>query len=118
VQVNGMLTRRENIADLAALKIAYLAFKRAEGGSRQRGRATATPGEFTDEQRFFLAYARFWAENRRPAYARQMAFVDSHAPGRWRVNGPLSDLPEFAEAFHCHTGDPMAREPGEKVEIW
>jgi len=113
LHVNGALTKGENIADLGGIKVAYLALERSLAGRTRR----AIDG-FTPEQRFFLAYARSWAENVRPAYARKMIGFDRHAPGRWRVDGPLSNLPEFAAAFHCQAGQAMVRPARQRVSIW
>ncbi len=113
LHVNGTLTQGENIADLGGLKVAYAALERSLSGKPHQ----AIDG-FTPEQRFFLAWARIWAENRRPAYARLVVLIDSHSPGRWRVNGPMSNMPEFAAAFHCQAGDPMVRPADQRVSIW
>lgn len=113
VRVNGTLTLGENIADLGGLRIAYEALQR---------RLPSTPREavdgFTPEQRFFLAYARNWRANLRPETARVLARTDPHAPQRWRVNGALSNLPEFARAFGCKVGDPMVRPDSLQAAIW
>jgi putative endopeptidase len=113
MHINGKLTQGENIADLGGLKVAYAALERS-----LQGKPRPTIDGFTPEQRFFLAWARIWAENRRPAYARQLVLIDPHAPGRWRVNGPMSNMPEFAAAFHCQAGDAMVRAADQRVSIW
>jgi putative endopeptidase len=113
LHVNGALTQGENIADLGGLKVAYAALERSLSGKPH----PAIDG-FTPEQRFFLAWARIWAENRRPAYARLVVLIDPHAPGKWRVNGPMSNMPEFAAAFHCQAGDAMVRPADQRVSIW
>jgi putative endopeptidase len=113
VHLNGKLTQGENIADLGGLKVAYAALERSLQGKPR----TPIDG-YTPEQRFFLSWARIWAQNTRPAFARQLVVVDPHSPGRWRVNGPLSNMPEFADAFHCQSGDPMVRPADQRVAIW
>jgi putative endopeptidase len=113
LHLNGKLTQGENIADLGGLKVAYAALERS-----LQGKPRPTIDGFTPEQRFFLAWARIWAENRRPAFARQLVLIDPHAPGKWRVDGPMSNMPEFAAAFHCQAGDPMVRPADERVSIW
>jgi putative endopeptidase len=113
LHINGKLTQGENIADLGGLKVAFAALERS-----LKGKPRPVIGGFTPEQRFFLAWARIWAENRRPALARQLVLVDPHAPGKWRVDGPLSNMPEFAAAFHCQAGDPMVRPADQRVSIW
>jgi putative endopeptidase len=119
VHENGKLVLGESIADLGGLNIAHVAFERALARSAQAGRPA--PGKvdgFTQQQRFFLAFARAWATNARPEYERMMAVTDEHPLPRFRTNGPVSNLPEFAAAFACPAGAAMAR-PGEaRCKIW
>ncbi|HTM58585.1 MAG TPA: M13 family metallopeptidase, partial [Candidatus Udaeobacter sp.] len=113
VHVNGRLTTGENIADLGGLAIAYRAYQHARAGHPE-----PVVDGFTGDQRFFLAFAQIWREQVRPELARQDAATNPHSPGRWRVNGPLSNLPEFARAFGCREGDAMVRADDLKVRIW
>ncbi|HWZ59681.1 MAG TPA: M13 family metallopeptidase [Gemmatimonadaceae bacterium] len=113
VHVNGKLTLGEDIADLGGVKIAYAAMERALAGKPR-----TKIGGFTPEQRFFLSWGQIWRQNIRPAFARTLALTDPHAPSHWRVNGPLSNLPEFAAAWGCKPGDPMVRPPEVRAEIW
>jgi putative endopeptidase len=113
LHVNGKLTLGEDIADLGGLKIAYLAMERAYAGKPR-----TKVGGFTPEQQFFLSWARVWAQNIRPAYARTLALTDPHAPAKTRVNGPMANMPEFAKAWGCKPGDPMVRPPEQRAEIW
>jgi putative endopeptidase len=113
LHVNGALTQGENIADLGGLKVAYAALERS-----LQGKPRPTIGGFTPEQRFFLAWARIWAEHQQPALARQRLLVNPHSPPKWRVDGPLSNMPEFAAAFHCQASDPMVRPADQRVSIW
>jgi predicted metalloendopeptidase len=73
---------------------------------------------FSADQRFFIAYAQSWEENMRPEYARMLTNVDPHPLPKFRVIGPVSNLPAFAKAFECKAGDPMVRPPGERCTIW
>lgn len=112
--VNGKLTEGENIADWGGLLTAYDAL---ESRLARQGRP-ALIGGYTPEQRYFLAYAQSWRDHTRPEALRTRVTVDPHAPEKWRVNGPLSNIPAFAQAFGCKVGDPMVR-PKEKVpSIW
>ena len=113
LHVNGALTQGENIADLGGLKVAFAALERS-----LQGKPRPVIGGFTPEQRFFLAWARIWAENRQPALTRLLVLVDPHAPPKWRVDGPVSNMPEFAAAFHCQANDPMVRPADQRVSIW
>ena len=114
MHVNGRLTLGENIADLGGLKISYLALERLLAS---KGRPPAIDG-FTPEQRFFLGFAQMWRAVVRPEYARTSVNTDPHAPWMWRVNGPLSNMPEFARAWGCKPGDPMVRAADKRAEIW
>ena len=73
---------------------------------------------FTPEQVFFLAYAQSWCTVRRPELARTYATVDPHSPPQWRVDGPLSNLPEFRQAFSCGEGSPMVRAGDKQCQLW
>lgn len=114
VHVNGRLTLGENLADLGGLSVSYAALEKALA---QKGRPPLIDG-FTPEQRFFLAWAQIWRQNITPEAARVRINTDPHAPGMWRVNGPLSNMPQFAAAFGCKPGDPMVRPDSVRPEIW
>ncbi len=101
LHVNGHLTLGEDIADLGGLKIAYLAFEKSQIGKPK----AKLIGGFTPEQRFFLAFAQIWRENVRPEALRLSLATDPHAPNKFRVLGPIANLPEFAQAFPCPAGD-------------
>jgi putative endopeptidase len=111
--VNGALTLGENIADLAGLTLAFGALKaiQAESG------ATTVAG-LSPEQRFFLAYARVWRTNSTPEYLRLIVNSDPHSPAKFRVLGPLSNLPEFAEAFAIPQDAPVMRPEDERAKVW
>ncbi len=110
----GKLVQGESIADLGGLAIAYAAFQKSMQG---KPRPPDIDG-FSPEQRFFLGYAQIWAENVRPEYERQLVITNSHPLGRFRVNGPLSNMPTFAQAFQCKDGDAMVRPPDKRCQIW
>jgi endothelin-converting enzyme/putative endopeptidase len=105
VKINSRLTLGEDIADLGGATLAWMAWKGATAGQDPAPR-----DGFTPEQRFFLGYAVNWCSSTRPEDLRQRALTDPHSPSRWRVNGVLANMPEFARAFGCRTGQPMARE--------
>ena len=112
--VNGKLTLGENIADYGGLLTAYDALQR---GLKRSGRPGLIEG-FTPEQRFFIGYAQSWRIHSRPESMKNRVTVDPHAPERWRVNGPLSNIAAFAAAFGCKPGDPMVRQPNVIPHIW
>jgi putative endopeptidase len=107
--VNGQLTIGENIADLGGLHIAYAAL--LDDSEPETG------GDgFSASQVFFLSYAQTWCENMRPDLRTSRLLTDPHSPGQFRVNGPLSNLPEFSEAFSCPASAAMVRP--EACELW
>lgn len=114
LHLNGRLTLGENIADLGGLKLAWDAWKRSQRGLPAVGLIEG----FTPEQRFFLGYAETWRTLTRDEAARLRVVTDPHSPARFRVNGPLSNLPEFFEAFGCKEGDPMVRPGKDRPAIW
>jgi putative endopeptidase len=113
LKMNGRLTLGENIADLGGLTMAYYAFQKSLGGNKSR---PANIDGFTPEQRFFLGWAQVWAAKATDEATRSQVLGDPHALPRWRVNGPLANLPQFAQAFGCKAGDAMVRE--ENCRIW
>ena len=108
---NGKLVLGESIADLGGLAISYAAYEK----SIEAKRPPNLDG-FTPEQRFFLGWAQVWGANLRPEYARLMANSNPHPISRFRVNGPLSNMELFAQAFGCKKGDAMVRE--NVCKIW
>ncbi len=112
LNINGRLTLGENIADLGGLTMSYKAYQKSLEGKPK----PANIDGFTPEQRFFLGYAQVWATKSTPEFERQQVKTDSHSNARYRVNGPLSNLPPFAEAFSCKQGDKMIR--SQLCKIW
>jgi putative endopeptidase len=114
VHVKGQLTLGENIADLGGLTIAYYALKKSMEGKP----APEKIDGFTAEQRFFMSWAQGWRGNMRPEYLKNMLQTNPHSPGNFRGNGPLSNMPEFYEAFGVKEGDKMYRPQEQRAEIW
>ena len=112
--INGKLTLGENIADFGGLVIALKAFDKVMEGKPR----PVDAGGFTPEQRFFLAYAQSFRELLRPEALRVQLNTNPHSPGKFRVIGPLADLPEFYEAFGCTEGSSMRRSEAERPTIW
>ncbi len=114
VHHNGKLVLGESIGDLAGARIAYRAFQLS-----QRGKPPLpTIDGFTPDQQFFIAWGQFRGDAVRPAFARTMVQNDPHPIGKFRVVGPLSNLPEFQKAFSCPAGAPMVRRPEEQCSVW
>ena len=72
----------------------------------------------TSEQRFFLGWAQAFRGRIRDEYLRQSLFFTPHAPPQFRVNGPVSNLDGFYDAFNITPGDSLFREPPRRVVIW
>jgi len=108
---NGKLVLGESIADLGGLTISYAAYEKSLRG---KPRPPDKDG-FTPEQQFFLGWAQVWGANERLEYARLMANTNPHPLPRFRGNGPLSNMAEFAQAFACKKGDAMVRAQGCKI---
>jgi putative endopeptidase len=105
LKLNGKLTLGENTADNGGLRIAYMALL-----SSFSGKEPAPIDGFSAEQRFFLGFANVWCGNRTDAFARMLVTVDPHSPGKNRVNGTVSNMPEFREAYHCPATAPMVNQ--------
>lgn len=110
--MDGKLTLGENIADLGGLTVAYDAFLNS---LEKNGRPENIDG-FTPEQRFFLGWAQVWAVKATEEFERLQVSTDPHAIARWRVNGPMSNMPQFARAFGCGSGSEMVR--ADYCQIW
>jgi predicted metalloendopeptidase len=111
--INGELTLGENIADLGGLTIAYHALQTA---LEHRGRHDVAG--LTPEQRFFLAFARSWRSNATDEYVRLGVQTDPHSPSRFRCNGTVVNMPEFAAAFDLDPDAPLVHPPEQRAKIW
>lgn len=113
MHINGEATLGENIADLGGLVIALDAFKKTDQCKNGEKISGLTP-----LQRYFLGYSLGWLSNQRDEYLAQQIMTDVHSPAFLRVNGPMSVIPEFYEAFNVKDGDPMWRAPAVRTRIW
>ena len=113
LHINGELTQGENIADLGGLLMGYDAFKKTSQFKNNELIAGLTP-----TQRFFLGYALAWMINDRPEAISSQVRFDVHSPAKFRVIGPLSNIPEFYTAFGIKQGDAMWRPDSLMVKIW
>jgi putative endopeptidase len=114
LNLKGKLVAGESIADLGGLQVAYEAYMKSLEGKPRPGLVDG----FTPEQRFFLGWAQVWAAKYTPEAARRQTTDDPHPLSRFRVNGPLSNMPEFAAAFQCKVDDPMVRPEKERCQVW
>jgi putative endopeptidase len=110
IKINSKLTSGEDVADLGGTLLAYLAWKKDVAG-----KALQPADGFTPDQRFFIGFAQWACENERPENLRVSAITNPHSPGKYRINGIVANLPDFARAFSCKAGAPMAREKPCKV---
>jgi endothelin-converting enzyme/putative endopeptidase len=111
IKINSKLTSGEDVADLGGTLLAYVAWREATKELKLE------PQEgFTPEQRFFVGFAQWACENARPEELRVNAVIDPHSPGKYRINGIVSDLPEFQKAFGCKAGQPMVR--AQACKVW
>jgi len=113
LHVNGELTLGENIADLGGVSIAYAAFLKTE----QAKKGEKLDG-FTPQQRFFLSWAQIWRTNYTDAALKKQVNTNPHSPSMFRGNGPLTNLPEFYEAFGVKEGDKMFVPAEKRAKIW
>ncbi|NUS60642.1 MAG: M13 family metallopeptidase [Lysobacter sp.] len=114
VHHNGKLVLGESIGDLAGAKIAYRAYLKSREG---KGPEPTIDG-FTPEQQFFIAWGQFRGDETRMETQRTMIQGDPHPVAKYRVNGPLSNLPAFREAFQCKADAKMVRPEKDRCEVW
>jgi putative endopeptidase len=110
VHLNGKLTLGENTADNGGLRLAFMALM-----DSLNGKEPPKIDGLTASQRLFLGWGQIWCENTREEHSRLMANVNPHSPGKYRVNGVVSNMPEFQNAFACKVGQPMVRHPACRV---
>jgi putative endopeptidase len=110
---NGKLVLGESIGDLGGANLAYRAFRKAQ----QQAPAPTIDG-FTPDQQFFLAWGQFRGDAIRPETQRLMVQGDPHPIGKYRVIGPLSNMPEFQATFACKAGAEMVRAPDQRCSVW
>ncbi len=111
IHINSRLTSGEDVADLGGTLLAYLAWQMEE-----QGKTLKDIDGFTPDQRFFIGMAQWACENTRTESLRVNAITDPHSPGFARVNGVISNMPEFQKAFGCKAGQPMVHEP--TCRVW
>jgi endothelin-converting enzyme/putative endopeptidase len=111
VKINGKLTLGEDVADLGGLILAYSAWKHATAAKKLE-----TIGGFTPDQRFFVGFAQWDCGDERPESKRANAITNPHSPEEYRINGVVSNMPEFAKAFSCKAGQPMVR--AQACRVW
>jgi putative endopeptidase len=111
IHINSKLTSGEDVADLGGTLLAYIAWKKQTAGQN-----LAAVDGFTPDQRFFVGMAQWACENERPENERVSAITNPHSPGFARINGVVSNMPEFQKAFGCKTGQRMVHTP--TCRVW
>ena len=111
IKLNSKLTEGEDVADLGGTLLAYIAWKNAT-----HGQVLKPIGGFTPDQRFFIGMAQWACGDERPESKRVSAVTDPHSPLEDRINGVVSNMPEFQKAFSCKAGQPMVR--AEACRVW
>ena len=111
VHITSKLTSGEDVADIGGTLLAYIAWKKQTEG------LTLAPADgFTPDQRFFVGMAQWACENQRSENLRVSAVTNPHSPGFARIDGVVSNMPEFAKAFGCKAGQPMVHAP--MCRVW
>lgn len=114
LQLNGINTQGENIADNGGMKEAYLAYQE---WIRRNGREQRLPGlPYTPEQMFWISAANTWCSKYRPEAMKLRITTGFHSPGEFRILGPTSNMEEFARDFNCPVGSKM--NPKKKCMVW
>jgi len=113
VHVNGKLTLGENVADLGGEILAFMAWQ-----NKTKDMNLQPVDGLTPEQRFFVGFAQWDCANERPDDLRVRAATDPHSPAKYRIDGVLVNMPEFAKAFECKAGQAMVRPAAQVCKVW
>lgn len=111
IHINSKLTEGEDLADLGGTVLAYIAWQAATSNQRLR-----PVDGYTPDQRFFVGLAQWACESTRPEQLREQALTNPHSPGKYRINGVVTNMPEFAQAFSCKAGQPMTK--ARPCKVW
>jgi endothelin-converting enzyme/putative endopeptidase len=113
IHINGKLTLGESIGDLGGVKLAYLAFQKA-----QKTNPAAVIDGMTPDQQFFVAWGQFRGDAVRLETQKLMVQGDPHPYAKYRVIGPLSNFAPFAKAYGCKAGTTMVRSEADRCVVW
>lgn len=113
IRINGALTSGEDIADLGGELLAWMAWQ-----EQTRQMQLESQDGLTPDQRFFVGFAQWACSNERPENLRVNAVVDPHSPPRHRINGVVTNMPQFAEAFQCKEGQRLVKKPRDVCKVW
>jgi putative endopeptidase len=113
LHINSRLTLGEDVADLGGEILGYIAWKDVTKDKDLKPVDGLTP-----EQRFFIGFAQWDCSNTRPEEMRVRALTDPHSPSKYRINGVVVNMPDFANAFSCKAGQPMVNPPEKVCKVW
>jgi len=113
LHINGELTQGENIADLGGVVMGYEAFRKTGQYKENKMIAGLTP-----DQRYFLGYALAWMVNERPEAIANQVRSNEHSPAKYRLIGPITNMPEFYRVFGVKEGTKMWRPDSLRITIW
>jgi predicted metalloendopeptidase len=116
INVNGELTRDENLADLVGLKHTYSAYRNHLTKAEFKEKEWPNFENYTSDQMFFISYANILCTSITNDQALSLALTDAHAPANWRINGAVSNMPQFSKAFNCSKKDTLNNE--KRCVIW
>jgi putative endopeptidase len=111
IKIQSKLTSGEDVADVGGTMLAYIAWK-----MQTAGKTLHDIQGFTPDQRFWIAMGQWDCNNTRPEDERVSALTNPHSPGYARINGVVSNMPEFQKAFSCKVGQPMVHTP--TCRVW
>ena len=129
LQLNGVVTQDENIADSGGLRLAYRAYRRLAASGPPAPRLPDCPRRrpvgappaalpLRPQQLFWLVAANVWCSADRVEHLRNTALNSEHVPNRFRINGPISNMAEFAADFGCRPGAPMSPPDPRRCRVW
>jgi putative endopeptidase len=113
IKINGALTSGEDIADLGGTILSWMAWREQTKAMRLREADGLTP-----DQRFFVGLAQWACTNERDENLRVSAITDPHSPPKYRINGLVVNMPEFAAAFSCKPGQALVKKPEAICKVW
>jgi len=113
--LNGEMTLSENIADNGGLREAWTAYRALIGGAEGGNKMSVVP-PYTNDQLFFIQFGQAWCFKMTPQYEQQWVRTNVHSTPKFRVQGVLSNMPEFSDAFRCTPGSTY--NPETKCVVW
>jgi len=116
MQLNGINTQGENIADNGGIKEAYRAYN---SWVSRHGAEPRLPGvNYTPRQLFWVSAANVWCAKYRPKALKLRVLTGVHSPDQFRVQGPFSNMDDFSRDFNCPVGSNMNPPKENKCQVW